>query len=225
MDALRRVVAAEGLGELHVTLAPTPVWVPKGSERAGYARAVAELRGSGKVDGDRVDADLLATFAVLCRPHVEYYGWISTGDQTTAVLVAAAGRDAVVAVRAQGAVHLRPTSPDRLADTLVAQTPDVRAARGRAVTVTPVEPSRRFTSSARRPPEVLAAQRIVDLPVTGGGQLYAAVGRRRAANPVRYVDSVAGRWLNVTLPDERVVIAPGSRRALADRLRALHETL
>ncbi|MBM7771492.1 hypothetical protein JOD54_001696 [Actinokineospora baliensis] len=232
MHAVQRIARVEELGELHVTLAPTPVWLPRDEERAQDAAALRVLAELGEVDSrGRIDPDLRATLALLCRPRTEFYGWITSNDRTIGVLAAAAGRDAVLAVRVDDTLHLRQIAPDRLPDTLVDQAPDVAPGRGQAITVTPAEPStRQYTTSSRSAPELALAQRIAQLPTTGGGQLYVAVrdnhNRRTAVpQPVRYADTSGGRWLNLTLPDSRVLIAPATKAALAKRLRDLHQAL
>ncbi|GAA3026220.1 ESX secretion-associated protein EspG [Actinokineospora globicatena] len=229
---LGRVVRGAELGELHIALAQAAVWVPQHEERAAEAAAMAELAGLGKVDGrGRIDPDLLATVSLLCRPRTEFYGWITSGDRTIGILAAASGRDAVLAVRVDGSIHLRQISPDRLPDALVEQVPDVRPGQGQAFTVSPPEPSvRQYTSKGGGSPEIALAQRIAELPTTGGGQLSVAVrdqsNRRSAApHPLRYADSTRGRWLNHTLPGSRVVIAPAGKADLVKRLKDLHRAL
>ncbi|RLK59791.1 ESX secretion-associated protein EspG [Actinokineospora cianjurensis] len=231
-EVLARVVRREALGELHVTLAPVPSWIPVAEERARDAEALVELGKLGLVDRrERVDADLVATVALLCRARVEFSGWVTSGEKTVGVLAAASGRDAVLAVRQHNTVHLRQISPDRLPDSVVEQLPDLPPGRGRAVTVGPPEPSERhYTTKARKDPELALAQRIAELPTTGGGQLSVAArdhaNRRTAApHPLRYADSTRGRWLNLVLPGDRLIIAPAAKADLATRLRDMRKAL
>jgi hypothetical protein len=83
-------------------------------------------------------------------------------------------------------------------------------------------------------PQVRLAQRIAGARTTGGGQLRVTVrdrlGRRRASeHPLRYADTANGRWVNLTTPaaggDNRIVIAPASRRDLVARLEESHRAL
>ncbi|CRK61188.1 hypothetical protein [Alloactinosynnema sp. L-07] len=239
-SALARTIAAENLGELHITLAPTRGWRPRAEEHAADTAARAEIARHGGIDRrGRLDADLAATFRLLCSPHIEYYGWLNEGDRTIGVLVAAIGRDTILAIRDGDTVHLAQAQPDRLPELLVAQAPDIPPGRGHTLTVALADlapaPSARLSVGVRPrsgPPEVQQALRLAELPTTGGGELYAAVrdssGRRHSSpNPVRYADTVQGRWLNVTLPgsEPRVVIAPADRRALVSRLTDLHGAL
>ena len=47
----------------------------------------------------RLDVEVAASLAVLCRAGAEFYGWINEGDKTKGVLAAAIGREAVLAIR------------------------------------------------------------------------------------------------------------------------------
>ncbi|SDD44905.1 ESX secretion-associated protein EspG [Actinokineospora iranica] len=241
-SGLARVVRDESIGRLPLVLEPAARWRPDAEERAAGAAARAEIARVGGVDRrGRLDADLAATFTVLCRPAVEFYGWYRAGDREVAALVAAIGRDAVLAVRDRDTVTLAQVDPDRLPDVLAAQTPDTPPARGQAVTV--VADEMRAAAAGQRHTaagvgirqvgaDIRLAQRITALPVTGGGQLYVAVrdggGRRSAVRqPLRVADTVQGRWLNYTPPNDgsRVVFAPGDRPAVVGRLREMWRAL
>ncbi|MGX7825605.1 ESX secretion-associated protein EspG [Actinokineospora sp. 24-640] len=240
VNALARVVRAEGLGQLHVTIAPAALWFPRDEEARADAAAREELAQAGGLDRrGRVDADIAAALGMLCAPRAEFYGWVSHAAKTIGVLVAVTGRNAVLVVRDEGVVTIVRADPDAPADALVAQTPDVLPGRGRAITVLTEDirgcvDGRQRTAAGvgtrQAPPDVLAVQRISELPTTGGGQLYAAVrdnaGRRHpVAQPVRYADTVHGRWLNLTLPGDRVLVAPADRQALSARVHDLHRAL
>ncbi|MGQ0838895.1 MAG: ESX secretion-associated protein EspG [Actinokineospora sp.] len=244
VDVLAWLVAWANLGELHRTLAPTHRWHPKstGHETAEFARAtVAEL---GLVDRrDRLDVETAASLSVLCRPRVEFYGWIHDGARTAGVLAAAIGGEAVFAVRAGGTVWIGRAQPNRLAKTLVDQTPDVRAGRGEPVTVSRLDAvagiggTRRTASGIGTRPasaEVRLAHRIAELPLTGSGELHVAVrddtGRRRQApRPLRFGDTAHGRWLNFAVAgpggDDRILLAPAGRPELAAKLMDMRRAL
>ncbi|GLZ40402.1 ESX secretion-associated protein EspG [Actinokineospora sp. NBRC 105648] len=230
VDTLARITAR--IGELHVALAPPATWLPKQADEEADDRAREELAQLGGIDRrGRLDADLAATLALLCAPHNEFYGWITSHGRTIGVLAASTGRDAVLAVRTDREVHLKQSTPDKLAERLAAQVPEVPPGQGPSVTITPTAPTSRITAPARRStPELDLARRIAALPTTGGGELHTAVrddaGRRHAiAHPLRYADSTHGRWLNATLRDGRVLIAPASRDTLARRLHDAHRAL
>ncbi len=107
------------------------------------------------------------------------------------MLTAATGRNAVLAMRDENAVSLARIAPERLADVLVAQTAEVPAGRGRAVTVS-----------------------VDDMRSTEDGRQSPAGRRHSARQPLRYADTVHGRWLNHSPPGDetRVAIAPANRR-------------
>jgi ESX secretion-associated protein EspG len=243
-ETLARLVALEQLGELHITLKPMAVWRPRDVEHETETRVRAEFAGMGLFDRrGRLDVELVASLAVLCRPGVEFYGWINDGEKTVGVLAAAIGREAILAVRDGDSVSLRQIRPESLADELVGQTAEVRPGRGEAFSLLQSDAlasvgGRRATEAGvgSRPAsaEVRLAQKIAELPTTGGGQLYVAVrdgvGRRRATEqPLRYADTVHGRWLNHMTDagngERRVLIAPASRRDLVIRLQELHRSL
>ncbi|SDD01593.1 ESX secretion-associated protein EspG [Actinokineospora iranica] len=226
--SLARVIRAENIGEPHIALAPTASWQPRDAEHTADTRARTEIQRLGGLDRrGRLDADLAATLTLLCKPAVEFYGWLTTGDTTTSVLAAATGRDAVLATRTGDTVHLRQATPDDLPTLLVAQTPDVPPGRGNTVTLTSDDlPS----PTHRGSPQVRLAQRIAELPTTGSGLLYTAIrdrlGRRQAAtHPLRYIDTVHGRWLSHARPGTGLTIAPADHRALVTRLTDMHRTL
>lgn len=222
-----------------MVLAPTPVWLPTDVDDEAARAATADLRGLGLLDRrGRVDPEVTASLAVLSRPRVEFYGWFHEGDRTIGVLAGAIGREAVLAVSDDETVWLSKSHVDRLADAVVAQTPDVPAGRGEAVTVLRSEAVAAGATAdgfgRRTPsPQVRLTHRIAALPKSGTGELHVAVrddmGRRRQApQPLCYVDTPHGRWLTQRLPsgsDEQLTLAPGSRAALASMLARMHRDL
>lgn len=240
VSTLARTIRTNNLGELHITLAPTASWSPREAEQAADDQARAEIGRLGLIDRrGRLDADLEASLTLLCKAHAEFYGWINEGDSTIGVLAAATGRDAILAVRNGETVYLTQAEPERLPDLLVAQTPDVAPARGQAITMALADmrpaPTGRMTvgvGARQGTAESRLAERIMETPTSGGGQLYTAVrdrlGRRLSVDhPLRYADTIHGRWLNLTVPgsEPRVIIAPADRRALVGRLHDLHMRL
>jgi hypothetical protein len=233
---LNRTIRSANLGELHITLAPTAVWTPSENDHAADVKARDEIARLGGIDRrGRLDIDLEATLSLLCKPRAEFYGWLNYDHATIAVLVAASGRDAVLAIRTGDTVSLTQAQPEHLPELLIAQAPDVPPARGHTITVTlaDLKPDTSQVSvgvGARHgKPEVRMAQQIMETPTTGGGQLFTAVrdsmGRRhRVTHPLRYIDTVHGRWINVTLPgqERRVFLAPADRRAVVGRLHDMH---
>jgi hypothetical protein len=132
---------------------------------------------------------------------------------------------------------LSQTGANRLAERLVAQTPDVPAGAGTPFTVSATDvrstrpDGRRRTSTGvgvrRAGPELRRARRLVALPVSGYGELSVAArdewGRRqRAAQPLQYTDTSEGRF--TLLPgagDDQVRMAPAGREDLVRHLTAM----
>ncbi|MGW5050467.1 ESX secretion-associated protein EspG [Actinokineospora sp. NPDC004072] len=240
VNTVARTVKAERLGQLHTAIAPEALWFPRDEDRLAEQMARDELARAGGIDHrGRVDADMLATLAMLCTPRAEFYGWISQQKRTAGVLVAVTGRTALLVMNDDGMVTITPVNPEAPAEALVAQTPEVPPGRGQVITVFG-EDVRNSADGRQRtaagvgtraaPPQVREIQRITALPTTGGGQLFTAVrdnsGRRhRVEWPLRYADTVQGRYLNLTLPGDRVMVGPADRRALSGRLYELHRNL
>lgn len=244
VETLARLVVLEQLGELHVALKPMAVWRRRRDQEELDRSIRGELGAMGAIDErGRLDVELTASLAVLARPGVECYGWIDRGDRTVGVLAGAIGREAILAVRDGETVELSQIRPESLAEALVGQTAEVAAGRGDAVSFLQSEAvasigGRRETAAgvgtvpASR--EVRLAQRIAELPATGGGELSVAVrdglGRRRVSEQaLRYVDTVNGRWVNLMTPlpggDNRILVAPADRRDLVARLHQLRQAL
>ena len=240
VNTVARTVKAERLGALHLTIAPESMWFPRDEDFRANQMARDELARAGGIDSrGRVDADMVAVLAMLCTPRAEFYGWISHQKKTTGVLVAVTGRTALLVMNDDGMVSITPVNPEAPAEALVAQTPDVPPGRGHMITVF-AEDVRNSAGGRQRtaagvgtrqaPPDVRELQRIAELPTSGGGQLYTALrdnsGRRVAVpHPLRYADTVQGRYLNVSLPDDRVMVGPADRRALSGRIYEMHRGL
>jgi hypothetical protein len=244
-EALVRLVALENLGgELHVTLKPKAKWRPKQLDQEVETRVRDEFARMGLFDRrGRLEVELVASLTVLCRAGAEFYGWVNQGDKTVGVLAAAIGREAVLAIRDGDSVSLTQIRPESLPEALVAQTADVPPGRGEAFGLVQSEAlasgggrQRTDAGVGTRPasPEVRLAQKLAELPTTGGGQLYVAirdsVGRRRSTEaPLRYADTNNGRWLNhmtaLSSGENRIMIAPASRRDLVVRLQEMHRSL
>lgn len=215
---LADLVARSGLGELHVSLAPAPVW------RDGPADDHTELLTAlGWVRRGTVEREVLAALAVLCRPQTGFHGWISHERRTTSVLAAAVGREAVLAVRAGDTVSVSGAGRLRLADRLVGCLPPVPAGRGPVLHVgldalAAVDRHGRVRvaggiGSRPAPAEARRARRLIAAPTTGAGELHVVGGPR----PVTYVDTVHGRYL-VDRQQEAVVIRPAAGADLVAEL-------
>jgi hypothetical protein len=243
-DALARLVRLENLGELHITLKALGLWRPRAEEHRVETETRARFQQLGLLDRrGRLDVEVAASLAVLCRAGAEFYGWINEGERTRAVLAAAIGREAVLAIRDDDEVTINQIRPEALPQVLVAQIPDVPPARGDALNVMRSEAvsavggrhrTEAGVGSRPAPREVRAVQQIAALPTTGGGELYVAVrdraARRRSVTyPLRYADTVTGRWLNHMSDagggEQRVLVAPATKADLIRRLQEMHRGL
>ncbi|MQA09188.1 MAG: hypothetical protein GEU98_11700 [Pseudonocardiaceae bacterium] len=236
--SLAALLRRERIGEPHITVSPTAMWLDSDERREEDKRTGEEIDGLEVTDQRGLDVEFAASLAVLCRPTTEYYGWINEGKTTLAVLAGAIGREAVLAVRENDTVFLNQVQPDKLPEALVSQIPEFAPAKGRPINVAQdevlaeVERARQPTGVITRTAShaVRQVQSISALPTDGGGELYAAVrdsvGRRtHTEHPLRYADTTEGRWLNITLPGQTrtmLVISPGTRRDIAQRLRDMH---
>jgi hypothetical protein len=244
VEALVRLVRMDDLGDLHVTLKPPAVWRRKEDQNLLEVEARKEFMRLGLLDNrGRVDVEVSASLAVLCRAGAEFYGWINEGDKTKGVLAGAIGREAVLAVRDGQMVTVTQIRPETLPMALVNQTPEVKPSRGEAVNVLRSEMlasagGRQRTSAGvgmrPAPPQVRIVQQIMSQPTTGGGELFVAVrdrmGRRKSVpDPLRYADTENGRWLNYTSNtsdgEQRILVAPAARADLAARLQEMHRNL
>lgn len=218
---LADLVAGLGLGELHIAIAPTPVWRDRAEGRRVDQHVEHRLGRLGwRLRDGSVDREVVAVLAALCRPEVGFHGWLTHEHRTTAVLAAALGREAVLAVRTDDTVSLRGAHRLRLAEPLVDQLPDVPPGDGPTLRIDRAElrVTRGRTDGGaglrRVRAEVSAAVRLISAPTTGAGELY-AIGHGR---PVDYVDTAHGRYL-VTTARDQVEIRPAGRRDLVAELR------
>ncbi|OLF17082.1 ESX secretion-associated protein EspG [Actinophytocola xanthii] len=239
---LAALLTDHGLGEPHKVLAPEARWLPPAGHDA-LRRQSRELLGAlGWRDRTgRLDREVAAALAVLCRPQVEYYGWLVENGHTIGVLAARIGREAVVAVReADSTVWMRSIHHTELAERLVEQTPPVPAGPGTRFTVSPAEvrattpDGRQLTTSGvgmrRAGPEVRLAQHLARLPSGGHGELSVArrdeLGRRqRAQRPLRYTDTSEGRFALVFDGHGQVSVEPAGQVELVRHLVLMERSL
>lgn len=239
VQALTWLLEVERLGSPHLVLEPAAVWYPPGELDELHDQARAEVAALGWYDRrHRLDIEVAVALPMLCRAAAECFGWISRDTSVIGVLAAATGRHGLLAVRDGDSVWLGHISRVRLAETVAAQTADVPAGHGRPVTVSRREVAgtvrgQRITEAAVQvgPASVAVrrVQQIAALPVYGKGELYAAVrdgvGRYRVSQPVRYADTPNGRYLNLSVGSDQILVAPASRADLADRLKELSRSL
>jgi hypothetical protein len=244
-DGLARTTRGYGVGEPHITLAPDAMWLDSEEEDQAARAAEQELTRYGLIGPRGLDVELLDSLAVLVRPKVEFYAWFHAGDTLRAVLSAAIGREALHAVRVGEQITLRQIKSNELVDALLAELPDTAPLRFQSISLPlsevraalnrPAEGSYpRNAGTPNAAPDIRLLQRLMNMPVSGTGQLFAAVRdelgrRRRVQHPIRVVDTNQGRLQNVTTGkpggESWVVVAPAGRAALADRLHTMHKEL
>lgn len=235
------LVADANLGELHKTLAPEARWLPPSGQDELRRRCQQLLTEQGWRDRHgKLEREVAGALTVLCRPRVEYYGWIAHAGQTIGVLAGRIGREAVLAVhQPDSTVWLTSVNSAKLAERLVAQTPDVPPGRGKSFTVSAADvratrrDGRQRTSSGvvlrQAAPEVRLAQQLAALPSTGHGELSVArrdeLGRRqRTPQPLRYTDTSDGRFI-LSVVSEQVRVEPAARDDLVRHLSRMEQTL
>jgi hypothetical protein len=201
------LIHEENLGDPHPVFAGGEQYA---SHRfAGDNGLRAELAGAG-LTGRGELADFTGMLSIVQRARTEFYGWVTSHDDTYAVLVAAHGRNAFALTRRDDRVVLQRVSADRMVAALLDRLPDVPPGRGESISVSEAEVTgpRPRGEQARRLDTLLRAPRLA---IT---KLYAARrdegGRRvRGQGWVDLVDLAEGRWLVHTTANrgERVVNA------------------
>lgn len=241
-QVLAWLVAAEGLGELHVTLAPVAQWRAPSARNPWPDEAAERLTVLGWRDSaGRLEREVVATLTVLCRPVVEMFGWITHDGATIGVLAAKIGKDAVLAVRTpDGTVGLTSIPAGQLAEWLIAQTPHIPAGPGKPLLVSPADvrsvnrAGRQLTATGvivrKASPDTRQVKQLLAKPRTGGGELWVAArdsaGRRHAIEqPLRYADINNGRHLITVQGTAHVRLIPAGHTQLITALNQMHRTL
>jgi hypothetical protein len=220
------------------------MWRPRAVRAEVEAAARAECARLGWLDRrGRLDVEVVAALAVLCRPGVEFFGWVHDGERTVGLLAAAIGRQALLAVRDGDLVRLSRIRSTELPEILVGQLPDVPAGRMRPVRIARAElvattrdGRRRLETGVGSFPASEPARRVRELaglPMLGTGELHVAVRdpvghRRTVAEPLRYTDTSAGRFgyrVGADGGEDYVSVAGATRADLVTQLRQIHRTL
>lgn len=223
--------------ELPTTLAPTPLWRNEDEVATLHGRARTELSEAGLLRGDQLTETVTDVLHLLCSGAVEFYAYVDTADRDYRLHAAASGNDAVFAcwVPEAGQVLLRPAKHDALAEEVVAELPECRAARGRSMSIAEAElPQGEL--GVDDPPRQGDSRRLLALyeqPRVAAGQLRAGVRGRmggvKRSDPITFVDVEEGRWLTYFTVDgygaRTLVTAPGSRQVAADKLYELQNAM
>ncbi|MBV8931811.1 MAG: ESX secretion-associated protein EspG [Kutzneria sp.] len=239
-DAYEATRQRYGFEEQHYVLAVPIPDVSLQEFPAWERRAFDELGRIGLANGASVHQDLLDTMQLLAKPPIELHGRIGYHNKATIGFVAASdGRSAVLAVRDDSALHLRPIAPDKLAAAAVGLLPQAPAGKGQSITMS-MDTANRLTSGAAASRQEddqnwlqssgdhvdtdgRTLQRLLAEPRFGGGRIYAgrrdAMGhRRKSKQPMTYMDLESGRWLFRQKPNASgqlwMVIQPASQETL-----------
>jgi hypothetical protein len=229
VGALAALTERERAGQLHVTLRPESLWLSDEDKAAADRQIETALAEAGLVDGrGRTVVDFLDWLPLLTNASLEYYGWMTSGEETLGVLAATRGLQGVVAVRAGEWVRVKTVDRQQLAEALVAELPVVGAGGGnpRSVRVSTLAAAR---TDRRLDPVVTDLVSLVQRPVSGSGELYAGrrdeVGRySRVELPLHYADTDWGRYYTYTTgagDDAEVHVGPAGPAVLAGILREL----
>jgi len=234
---LLSLMQKENLGEPHAVFAGGERYIsPRFSAQA--ERVVRqELEAAGL--GDRGEFDgFLDLVNVVQRASVEYYGWVTTTDESYSVLVASYGRTAVLVVRSGERVRFERCDLDRMIETLVWRLPDVGVAHGEPFSVRHTdfhaprgraEGSVMRRSSSARPEGARKLDNLLKGQRVAVAKLYAAKRdmngvRQRSERWLTVLDLVEGRWaLSVSqMRGERWInAAPGTHQHIGDRVLEL----
>jgi len=231
--ALSALAERERVGELHLVLQTEAVWRPA-SERQPAADAVRDaLLTARLLDGrGRVDPDFLGWLPLLTTASMEYYAWYTVEGRTRGVLAASRGLDAVLAVRVDDWVRLAAIHRDRLLKAVVAELPEIVPGGGSqwSVALDELEEAGKpnGTSDRRLARHIAEVVKVVQRPVHGSGELYSArrdeLGRRTCSEPVHYVDTDWGCYLNYTHGNgqhARFVLEPATPNTLSIAVEAM----
>jgi EspG family len=225
---------------------PTALYVPMpGEDVHGQARAEVraflELQRLAGSDRRGFTTDLEATYRLLGRAPLEYYGWMVRDDGTSfSALVVCHPQQVVLGIVDEGTVELSASTQTSGASVLVSTLPACPPARFRAASArsselfdTGTQPGSLLHAPVERvSSEVAMLRQVFATHPTGKGQLYVAVrtptGHRHVAPaPVNYIDPEPGRIVFYTSisSGEYITALPGTSEAIAHRLEQVRTHL
>ncbi|MEY7972729.1 ESX secretion-associated protein EspG [Saccharomonospora xinjiangensis] len=237
VGALAGAAEREGLGALHLSLQPEPMWIPREELDSARSALDGELAAAGLVDRrGRLDPDFRDLLPVLTGASLEYFGWLSQDDATWSVLAASRGMLGVLAVRRGDRVTLTAIDHTELPSALAGVLPDVGPGGGSrwVVRVPDLREGLTQTHRDRSVARVIAEiSKVMQRPVAGGGELYVADrdpgGRRRGLRtPLHVVDTDWGRYVNYRVrvgEEEEFCVQPASPAVVAATLESLRGQL
>jgi hypothetical protein len=235
---LLSIIQRENLGEPHAVFAGGERYISPRFADAAERMLQQELRNAGL--GERQEyLEFLDVLTLVHRADVEYYGWVTTTDESYAMLVARARRTAVVVVRQAERVRFERIDAEKMLTRLAFLLPDVQPGRGDAISVSSADfhsstariegsvmrrPASARPEAARRLDALLKADRV------SLAKLYAAKrdargARVRSEQWLTVLDLAAGgRWA-LSVSDHRgqkwINAVPGSDDVIVGRLDGL----
>ncbi|QFU94134.1 ESX secretion-associated protein EspG [Amycolatopsis sp. YIM 10] len=237
LNTLLAAMRWTGYEEPHLVFAGGERYVPPTAAIGLDNAAMDELRECGFLanKGKRFTGDFEDTLHLLNRPPIEYFAHVRTSDESYEILVAGHDRTAVVAVRQDERVWLKPYRGKNTAALLVDHLPDFPAANFTPFTVPrheitePNTVTGIYDEKRTRSPEVKELEEIFSVPEYGSGLLHAAKrdhrgNRRQAPVGLSYLDIDAGRvGLTSGGPrgNEHIVVLPGDRTRLSEKVASL----
>jgi hypothetical protein len=231
---LLSLIQKENLGEPHAVFAGGERYVSPRFAAEAERVVQQELKEAGL--GERSDyLDFVDLLGVVQHANIEYYGWVTTTNESYGVLAAASGRSAVVLVRSGEHIRFERCDLDRMVEGLVRRLPDIAVARGDSFSVRHADmhaPHARVAgsvmrrSAAARPEAARRLDALLDARRAAVTKLYAATRdgngvRQRSERWLTVLDLVEGRWaLSVAQNRQErwIYAAPGTSRVLNDGL-------
>lgn len=231
--ALCAVLRAQNLGEPHITLRDSAMWFPPEERRAVADAAWSEFAEQGLLDKrGRLTDEVADWLPLLVTARREFYGWVTVGNETTALLVAVTDNDALLAASQHDEVRIVGVPAENPAETLLAELPPAGVPHGQSISVyrsdlpgyggsaTGGAVIRNRATAVR--PEVERFVKLAQEPATALGELYVAVrghlGRRKSlAEPIRFRDTAEGRRM-ISVENEFISVIPATPRLMTDRL-------
>jgi hypothetical protein len=199
------LIHKENLGDPHPVFAGGEEYVSHRFAGAAEQTLRSELARAGLADRGRL-ADFTGMLSIIQTARTELYGWVTTGADTYAVLVAANGRNAFAMARHGDRVSFRRVGADRIAEALVERLPDVPPGRGESVSVREAEvtgsgPKQvlRRASGPARSAQARQLDALLRTPRHNAAKLYAARrddngNRVRSRDWLTLLDLANGRW-------------------------------
>jgi ESX secretion-associated protein EspG len=238
---LLSLIQKENLGEPHALFAGGERYVSPRFAAEAERVLQQELKDAGL--GERRDyLEFVDLVNVVQRATSEFYGWVTSVDESYGVLAGSYGRNAVTLARLGERVRLERCDPNRMLEALVWRLPDVSVARGDSYSVrhtdfhaprARVDGSVMRRSASARPEGARRLDALLDARRYAVTKLYAAKRdsggyRQRSEQWLTVLDLVDGRWtlsVNQARGERWINAAPGTPSVITERLVELARTV